>query len=102
MTHRRNLGEPGSWAMTAMEGTAESNPYSARLIPSRSRTKVPHGAPPIIATDPAGGANKVLKVFKYASPASEPPAAPHRPSSERQPDSEIRSVDAFISKELIA
>jgi len=28
-----------------------------------------NGAPPVIATDPAGGTNKVLKVFKYALPA---------------------------------
>jgi hypothetical protein len=27
-----------------------------------------NGAPPVIATDPAGGTNKVLKVFKYAQP----------------------------------
>ncbi len=27
-----------------------------------------NGAPPVIANDPAGGANQVLKVFKYASP----------------------------------
>ncbi len=27
-----------------------------------------NGAPPVIAGDPAGGANQVLKVFKYASP----------------------------------
>lgn len=28
-----------------------------------------NGAPPVIATDPAGGTNKVLKAFKYALPA---------------------------------
>ncbi|MEY2688065.1 MAG: hypothetical protein RL375_2263 [Pseudomonadota bacterium] len=28
-----------------------------------------NGAPPVIAADPAGGANKVLKVFKYQLPA---------------------------------
>jgi hypothetical protein len=28
-----------------------------------------NGAPPVIDTDPAGGTNKVLKVFKYALPA---------------------------------
>jgi len=28
-----------------------------------------NGAPPVIATDPAGGTNKVLKVFKFALPA---------------------------------
>jgi hypothetical protein len=28
-----------------------------------------NGAPPLIAADPAGGTNKVLKVFKYALPA---------------------------------
>jgi len=27
-----------------------------------------NGAPPVIANDPAGGANQVLKVFKYATP----------------------------------